>query len=177
MFRYVFILLLIFPPGAIAQSLPPDEINDALAHAEALYYEARFTESIQLLSRVDGLLQATPGRLQEKTNVKLQLALAYIGMNDNNEAKSYLRQAFTLNPEYRLDPQQFSPKVMTLAEEVKAEVRDNRCQTAFDNAETQLQSKNAGALMDQPPSRRSLLGRAQRSPAGNCFPSARRGAI
>ena len=90
MFRYVFILLLIFPPGAIAQSLPPDEINDALAHAEALYYEARFTESIQLLSRVDGLLQATPGRLEEKTNVKLQLALAYIGMNDNNEAKSYL---------------------------------------------------------------------------------------
>src|SRR5881396_2847387 len=131
MLRHVCALLLVFSVSAVAQPIPPDEIDDALSHAEALYYEAKFNESIQLLLRVDGLLQATPGRLQEKTNVKLQLALAYIGMNDNNEAKSYLRQAFTLNPEYRLDPQQFSPKVMTLAEEVKAEVRDNRCQTAF----------------------------------------------
>ncbi|PYS53312.1 MAG: hypothetical protein DMG13_13280 [Acidobacteria bacterium] len=148
MFRQILVLLLILSVDAIAQPLPPDEINDALSHAEALYFEARFNESIQLLSRVDGLLQATPGRLQEKTNVKLQLALAYIGLNENSEAKSYLRQVFTLNAGYRLDPQQFSPKVMTLAEDAKAELNEVRCQTALDNAQTQLQSRNAGALLE-----------------------------
>jgi len=34
----------------------PDEINDAIARAESLYYEAKFKESIQLLLRVDETL-------------------------------------------------------------------------------------------------------------------------
>jgi len=34
----------------------PDEINDAIARAESLYYEAKFKESIQLLLRVDEML-------------------------------------------------------------------------------------------------------------------------
>ena len=148
MLRHVCALLLVFSVSAVAQPIPPDEIDDALSHAEALYYEAKFNESIQLLLRVDDLLQAKPGRLQEKTNVKLQLALAHIGLNQNTEARSFLRELYALNGDYRLDPQQFSPKVMTLADDAKTELRDVRCQTARDDAQKQLQSRNASALLE-----------------------------
>ena len=106
---------------SIGQVPPQDEISDAMAHAEALYYGARFSESIALLTRVDETLQTQPARLQERINTKLRLALAYIGMNDTVKAKSFLIQLYALNSDYVLDPEQFSPKVISLAAEAKAE--------------------------------------------------------
>src|SRR6266568_8055898 len=114
MLRHVCVLLLVFSVSAIAQPLPPDEIDDALSHAEALYYEAKFNESIQLLLRVDDLLQAKPGRLQEKTNVKLQLALAHIGLNQNTEARSFLRQLYAMTADNCFDAQQIYTTVKKL---------------------------------------------------------------
>ena len=37
---------------SVAQPPAQDEIKDGLAHAEALYYGARFSESIALLTRI-----------------------------------------------------------------------------------------------------------------------------
>ncbi len=41
MLRHVCALLLVFFVSAVAQPIPPDEIDDALSHAEALYYDKR----------------------------------------------------------------------------------------------------------------------------------------
>jgi len=133
---------------SIGQVPPQDEISDAMAHAEALYYGARFSESIALLTRVDETLQTQPARLQERINTKLRLALAYIGMNDTVKAKSFLIQLYALNSDYVLDPEQFSPKVISLAAEAKAEQVKMRCQTAEEEARTSLQTGNTTGFLD-----------------------------
>jgi tetratricopeptide (TPR) repeat protein len=146
MLLHVAALLVAFQVGA--QPVPPNEVADAVSHAQALYFEARFKESADVLLRVDELLAARPDRTQEKINVKLQLALAYIGINDAGKARSFLRDLYTLEPDYTLDPMQFSPKVISLAAEAKSEQSEVRCQSARDDARKKLDAGNGKAVMD-----------------------------
>jgi len=125
-----------------------DEIEDALAKAEALYFEAQFAESIKVLQGVDEMLRTYPERRQERISVKLQLALANIGLNDPQRAKAFLNDLYAIDPDYSLDAQQFSPKVMALAEQAKAEQDEIRCQTARTDAGKRLAEGNAKATFD-----------------------------
>jgi tetratricopeptide (TPR) repeat protein len=133
---------------SVTQTLPAEEIKVALAHAEALYYGARFNESIALLSRVDDALQAQPGRLQEKTDTKLRLALAYIGLNDTAKAKTFLMGLYALNADYELDAKQFPPKVMTVAADAKTEQMKARCFTAQTDARSYLDGGQNAKFID-----------------------------
>ena len=103
MFGYVVTLLM------LVQSANPiaakDDIKANLDRAEDLYFEAKFNDSIQLLLRVNEELQSKPDRLSDKVNTKLQLALAHIGLNDTEKAKSYLIEMYTLDPNTTLDSQ------------------------------------------------------------------------
>jgi hypothetical protein len=156
MFRIAFVLLtMIHPVVQAAQAAPQDEVKDALAHAEALYYGARFSESIALLARVDDSLKTQPGRLQEKINTKLRLALAHIGLNETAQAKALLIELYALNLDYVLDPAQFSPKVIALANEAKNDQVKVQCQTAQDDARKYLNAGNTNALLDLDRSLRS----------------------
>ena len=148
MTRNILALFLIVSLGRSAWPASPDEVDDALAQAEALYYEAQFAGSIKLLLRADQLLQAQPERLQEKIKVKLQLALAHVGLNDSPKAKSFLRDLYALDANYSLDAQQFSPKVMALAAQAKAEQDEIRCQAAREDARKKLNAGNATATFD-----------------------------
>src|SRR5437867_2860639 len=121
MFSIVFVLF------AALQAAPQDEIKDALAHAEALYYGARFGESIALLTRVDETLKSKPSSMQEKINTKLRLALSHIGLNETAKAKAYFIELFALDSNYALDVQQFSPKVLAVAADAKAEQLKLEC--------------------------------------------------
>src|SRR4051812_26623266 len=82
---------------------PQDEIKDALAHAEALYYAAQFNEAVGLLTRIDDVLSTQPQRLKERLDTKLQLALTSVGLNDAAKAKSYFVELYALDPDYALD--------------------------------------------------------------------------
>jgi tetratricopeptide (TPR) repeat protein len=137
MFQYIFILFLVFSP---------DEITDTLARAESLYFEAKFKEAIQLLQRAQDLLQPKTDRVQEKITVKLQLALAQMGLNDTAQAKTSLREIYTLDADYRIDPQQFPPKVIALADEARAEQNQIRCQAVRDDARKYFEAWNGVAL-------------------------------
>jgi hypothetical protein len=142
------VLALLIAIQAVAQTAPQDDVKDALVHAEALYYGARFSESIALLSRVDDSLKTQPGRLQDKINTKLRLALAYIGINDTAKAKALLIDLYTLDSSYVLDPQQFSPKVIAVSNEAKAEQTKVQCQAAQTDAKTYLGSGKNAAFLD-----------------------------
>jgi tetratricopeptide (TPR) repeat protein len=146
MLLHVAALLVAFQAGA--QPVPQNEVADAVSHAQALYYEARFKESADVLLRVDELLAARPERTQEKINVKLQLALAYIGINDAGKARGFLRDLYTLAPDYTLDPMQFSPKVISLATEAKSEQDEVRCSGAREDARKKLDTGNGKAALD-----------------------------
>ena len=129
-------------------SAPVDEVSEALTHAEALYYDADFTKSIELLQPADELLRTQPDRLPEKISVKLQLALAYIGLNDNTHAKAHFRALYALDADHSLDTQRFSPKVIRLAEEAKAEQIEIECTIVWTDTQRQLGMGNAEAAMD-----------------------------
>jgi hypothetical protein len=124
-----------------------DEPGEMLARAEALYYEADFAKSVELLLRVDELLRGQPGRLQEKTDVKLQLALGFIGLNDSTRAKTYLGQLYALDADHQVDPQMFSPKVVRLAEEARAEQNELRCRILSDQAQEQLEKGSSDGVL------------------------------
>jgi TonB family protein len=144
MFGYVVTLLMLL------QSANPiaakDDIKANLDRAEDLYYEAKFNDSIQLLLRVNDELQSRPDRLSDKVDIKLQLALAHIGLNETEKAKSYLVDMYTLDPNATLDPQKVSPKVIALAGEAKTAMTRIRCQAIGDEARTNLKSGNAAAV-------------------------------
>jgi len=140
--------LLMISLGRFAWTAPLDEVSDALTRAQSLYYEAKFTESIRLLSHVDELLRTQPERLQEKISVKLQLALAHIGLNDTPKAKAFLRELYAVDGDYSLDAQQFSPKVIGLAAQAKAEQHEIRCQAAGAVVRKNLDAGNAKGSMD-----------------------------
>jgi tetratricopeptide (TPR) repeat protein len=135
----------------IAMSRPAwaaaDEAAELLARAEALYYQADFAKSVELLLRADELLRDQSGNLQEKSDVKLQLALGYIGLNDANKAKVYLEELYALDPDHQVDPQMFSPKVVKLAEEARTEQNESRCRRLSDQAEEQLAKGTSNGLL------------------------------
>src|SRR5262245_25518562 len=114
MFRYIFVLVL------AVQQAPQDEVHDLLASASSLYYEAKFKESIDLLAPLDEKLHSEDGRAHDKAGIKLQLALAYVALNDATQARSRFEELYSIDPDYALDMQQYPPKVVSLAEEAKA---------------------------------------------------------
>jgi hypothetical protein len=133
--------------GWSAAAAEADDLNDILARAEALYYQADFAKSVELLLRADELIQGQSGDTSEEIDVKLQLALGFIGLNDTARAKDYLRQLYALDPDYVIDPQIFSPKVIQLAEDARVEQNELRCQSINDEAQRQLGTGNADAVV------------------------------
>src|SRR6478672_6160123 len=120
MSKIALALLMIVPAwsyGWPGPPSPPDEPRELLAQAEQLFDKAEFSNSIELLLRADELLQKQSGSLEDKANVKYQLALDYMGLNDNDRAKANFLELYRLVPEYRLDADNLAPKVITLADE------------------------------------------------------------
>jgi tetratricopeptide (TPR) repeat protein len=146
-FRNILTILILLSLNLSGWSTPADEPSEMLARAEALYYEADFAKSIELLLRADTLLRQQSGRLQDKINVRLQLALGFIGLNDTARAKAYLSEMFAIDENHRIDPQMFSPKVIQLAEEAKAEQAELRCRSTLDEAQRLLGAGNANGVV------------------------------
>ncbi len=148
MLRNILALVIIITAARPGWPAPADEAGEMLARAEALYYEADFAKSVELLLRADELLAGQAGRLEERTAVKLQLALGFIGLNDNTRGKAYLKELYALDSDHRIDPQAFSPKVIRLAEEAKAEQSELRCRSLFDETERQLGSGKSDTVVE-----------------------------
>jgi tetratricopeptide (TPR) repeat protein len=146
MLHIAFTTLMLLQSSAVAP--PQDEVKDALSHAEALYYAARFNDSISLLTRVDDLLKTQQGHQQERIETKLRLALAHIGMNDTTQAYTDFMALFAINPDYALDAQQFSPKVIAVATNAKAEQVKARCFAAQTDARSFMDSGQTPQLLD-----------------------------
>jgi tetratricopeptide (TPR) repeat protein len=143
-----YLLALFVAAQSAAQPAPHDEIKEGLARAEALYYEARFNESIKLLAGLHEVLEARPDRLQDRITAKLQLALVNIGLNDTVAAKILLGQIYALDADYVLDSKQFSPKVIALANDAKNEQRQIRCQKAGADARRHLANRDGAATVE-----------------------------
>ncbi len=145
MFRYVFASLVLI--GSINLAPLQKETSPTLARAQMLYFAARFRESIDLLLPLDSALRSETNRTQEKINVKLQLALAHIGLTETSQAKTRFAELLALDPDYSLDPQSFSDKVVSLFEEAKEEHFAANCQTICTEADRFLDNGDVQALV------------------------------
>ena len=146
MLQIAFALLTLFqsaPP-----STAPDEVNDALAHAQVLYETAHFDEAITLLMRIDNVLKPQPGRLKEKVQTKLQLALNSIGVNDTVKARALFMALYALAPDYVLDSEGFSPKILAIAADARTEQDKVWCFDAQTNARTYLDGGQMTAFLN-----------------------------
>ncbi len=140
-------LLMIVPVCTFAWPGPPDEPREMLAQAELLYEAADFGKSVEMLLQADELLQKLPAPLELKASAKMQLALGFMGLNNNDRAKSYFLELYKIDPNFRLDTQNLAPKVIALADEAKAEQNAARCRSIVDEAQNQLQSGNSEAVV------------------------------
>jgi tetratricopeptide (TPR) repeat protein len=140
-------VLAIFLAVQGSPSVSQDEIREALMRAESLYFEARFKDSVQLLTQVNDVLKTQPERVPEIISTKLQLALGNVGLNNPAAAKSFLIELFALSPDFNLDAKQFPPKIVALADEAKAAQHRFRCQTAADDARRHLAAGDGAALL------------------------------
>jgi tetratricopeptide (TPR) repeat protein len=143
----LLIMVLMSRPGWSAPPESADDPSEMLVRAEALYYAADFAKSVELLSRADEMLRPQPGHLEEKINVKMQLALGFMGLNDISKAKANLVELYALDSDHRVDPQVFAPKVVKLAEEAKAEQNEMRCQSLVNDAQKQYAAGNTDNLV------------------------------
>ena len=139
MSRLLLALTVLTGSLAASQAVPtPDEVTAALSKAEALYFDARFRDCIALLLPLDSALKPQTGRIKEKVSIKLEMGLAYVGLNQSAEAKTLFGDVYDLDPTYSLDPQLYAPKVLTLFQEAKAEHGQKQCQTFCEKARKEL---------------------------------------
>jgi len=130
MYRYivVFAIAAAVSTASVQRAFSQDDVERTLTRAQTLYYEARFKDSVELLLPVDAMFRQRTDRVSFSISVKLQLALGYIGQNKLAEAKSVLQEVSLLDPEYVLDAAQFSPKVLALFDDAKAEQKKTSCE-------------------------------------------------
>ena len=120
-------LVLVGLSGFAQRALSQEDIEGTLNRAQALYYEARFKDSVDLLLPLDATLRQRPERIKQSIGVKLQLALGYIGQNQIAEAKSVFQEVCMLDSSYALDSSQFAPKVLALFDDARAEQKKANC--------------------------------------------------
>jgi len=133
-----------------SQSAPArDEIRDILKQAETLYYDARFNDSIELLLSLDNRLQKEPNRQQEQIAAKLQLVLAYVGLNRSDQAKAVMRQLYAIDKTYSLDPLLYAPKIIALADAAKAEAVTTHCEADRSAVVKSIEKGDIGVVVNR----------------------------
>ena len=143
MSRYVLALLI----WATLQSPTTEFVANTLSRAEALYYDARFQETIQLLVPLDTSLGIERNRIKERIDVKLQIGLAHVGLGQMAEAKTRFGEICALDPDYSLDPKKFAPKVVSAFDDAKAEQTKAECQMFCAETDRLLEADDADALL------------------------------
>ena len=133
---------------SVQAATPQSDVNTILARAEVAYYEARFSDTIAMLVPLNASLEGQPGRVTELVRTKLQLALAYIGLNLLPEAKMLFSELYELDPQFSLDEAKFTRKVLALFEEAKAARDERKCREICDRANGLANAPNAFATAD-----------------------------
>src|SRR5215467_9992133 len=127
--------------AAALQSPTPELVASTLSRAQALYYDASFQESIDLLLPLDKAL-GSDKRTKEKIDIKLQIALAHVGLGQMPEATRRFGEICALDPDYSLDPKKFAPKVVSAFEEAKEENEKVQCRVLCAEADKLLDAEN-----------------------------------
>jgi hypothetical protein len=119
MYRLVALLLLL-SPFASAHAQAVSQCEEALTSAEEHYVNAQFAETVTAL---EPCLTETGLATDQLLTAYRLLALAYIRMDESEDARAAVRELFQLDPEYQSDPVNDPPDFTVMVEIVRSEVR------------------------------------------------------
>src|SRR5688572_23995960 len=146
--KIVLSLMVIFANALVQRAMSQDlDVERTLIGAQALYQKAHYKDSVDYLLPVDAMLREQPGRVGQAISVKMQLALGYVGQNQFDKAKSLLQEVCILDPEYKLEPNQFAPKVLALYNEVTTERKRAKCEALCQENNRLSKSGDAEGLL------------------------------
>jgi hypothetical protein len=110
-------------PAAPSQTVAA--ADPELEDAKSLYRSAYFPEAIRKLHAVVARIQAervVQARTLQLADAHLHLGLCYLALDDSDSAKQSFKQVVRLDPQRRLDPQVYAPKVRELFADARSEV-------------------------------------------------------
>jgi tetratricopeptide (TPR) repeat protein len=121
----VLVALLIGPSIEVtAQS----DIQPLLEQGRNLYYAARFSEAVKVLSAAEQLFgSSTPPA--EATSVKVYLAASYYALRDTNSAIKTFVEICRTDPAYNISAVEFNPSIVDLFQQAKQQCAASACET------------------------------------------------
>lgn len=121
------------------------DVSAELSRAQSLYYEAKFQQSIDLLLDLQKRLGNAPSDSPQRVRAALYLGLAYIGLGQNERARDEFVQVCSLDRQYTLNPQEFSPKVLSLFQEARTSCLENSCGNSCKQLDSLIDAGNFAA--------------------------------
>ena len=118
----VVCVLLVAPVSALSQETAIEVELDA---AKTLYRDGRLDDAIGALRAVVGKLNAlrdARDRTLHLADAHFHLGLAYLAMRNESAAVENFRQVAALDPDRTLDPDIYSPRVLTVYARARADV-------------------------------------------------------
>lgn len=83
--------------------------------------EGDFEKAVVTLDSAVGRLEGRPERERLLVQVLVQFGVALVALDQNEPARARFRRALTIDPKLRLGPEAFSPKVILVFEQTRAE--------------------------------------------------------
>src|SRR5262245_47990221 len=113
--------------GMLLTSAPRARLDEAgteqadLTRGIALVNEGDFSAAVVTLAATLRALEAQTGSERRRAQAELYLGIAYLELDQEVMARTRFREALRLDPEMRLDPEQFSPQVLRTFEASRAD--------------------------------------------------------
>lgn len=118
--RYVLVGLFLYAP--VRAVAPQEDLGRELEAAKNVYETGNFP-------RASSALSAVIAKLEERTDLEDQqemlvdahfhLGLTYFALNDSTSARESFEVVASLEPDYRIDPERYAPRVVELFEQAR----------------------------------------------------------
>ena len=135
---WLVLICLAVQPCAWAMQQTPDTVAKRLKEAEKLFDEGNFDESITILEET--LKVKTPTE-KEKQAIYELLAANYLAKTYKQQADEALRRLLELVPNYKPDPQRYSPAFVSEVERVRQEMQQQQAKAEGEDQAGKLPPK------------------------------------
>ncbi len=105
---------------SIAGAQVKQDVSAELSRAQAFYSSSQFQESLILLTELEKRIGSGAEQADDLLKTKLYIGLAYLGLNQEDQARSKFVEVCKLDGKYALNPQVYSARIIAVFNEAKA---------------------------------------------------------
>ena len=122
--RYLVLVGLVI--GSSIQVTAQSEIQRLLDQGRSLYYAARFSDAVKVLSAADAMFDGSSSGA-ETTSVRVYLGASYYALKENGSAETAFSGICKIDPAYNISEAEFSPSIVELFQQGKAKCLGEAC--------------------------------------------------